>query len=147
MWEWLMKKTNEIIRAKYNGSIMSTSYDDAIQEVMIYLLDNKKTAEKIYKEKAVGLLYSICKKTLYRLQSKVVFKDHTERVRYNLIRNICMENDIEVIPQNAYKVVAVIQNKKNISETSKKVIYTIPLVERMLGLEDDSITECRLIDG
>lgn len=147
MWEWLMVKTNEIVRTKYNGTaIMSTAHDDVVQEVMLYLFENKKIADRIYKEKAVGLLYTICKKTIYKLQSKVVFKDHTEKVRYNLIRSICSEYEIEAVPQNAYKVVAVIQNSKNISSASKKIIYTIPMVERLLSLGESEIKECELID-
>jgi len=146
MWEWLMQKTTEIVNIKYRTEIiLSTSRDDVVQEVMMYLFEDKELAEKIYKEKSVALLYKIVKTVLYKLESKVFFKNHTEKSRYLLVFKVCTEKGIMPIPKNAYKVAAVLQNDKNISTVSKKKIFTIPMIENMLKLgERSSITECEL---
>ena len=147
MWEWLMSKTTEIVKLKYkDNNIRSTNQDDVVQEIMMYLFSNKQFAEKIYNEKSVGMLYRICRSMIYELKSKEVFKDHSERVRYLYILKMCSDYNIEPVAENAYKIAAVIYHSPNISAVSKKSIYTIAAIAKLLEVGSSEITECELVE-
>lgn len=148
MWEWLMQKVTEIVRMKYkDNNIRSMQRDDVIQEIMMYLFEDKTLAEKIYKEKKIGLLYCISKNVMFDLNSKDVFKSKAERSRYLYVQKICVDWDVEPVPENAYKIVAIIRHDPNISAVSKKKVYTIAAVKELLEITEQFITECELIEN
>lgn len=147
MWETLMQKVTVIVNTKYkDNNIKSTNRDDVVQEIMMYLFGNKQLAEQIYEKSEWGLLYRICCKVIYRLKSKEVFNDHSEYVRYKFVIKSCLDYDVEPVAENAYKIAAIIYNDPNISAVSKKSIYTIAAIIKLLELGNSAITECEFIE-
>lgn len=149
MWEWIMTKTTEIVRAKYkNESIKGIQRDDVVQEIMMYLFANKELAEKIYEEKSVGLLYSISKNIIFQLGSQG-FKDKLEKLRYIYVQKICEQFGIEPLPKNAYKVAAIVANAEvagfKIPDGVKKNMDGIIGIKKLLEISEFS--ECELIDN
>lgn len=150
MWEWLMTKTTEIVKSKYKDeNIKGLQRDDVVQEIMMYLFGNKALAEKIYAEKSVGLLYSISKSVIFGLGSEGVFKDKLEKLRYIYVQKICEQFGIEPVPENAYKVAAVVANADKVGfkipEGVKKNMDGISSIKKLL--EISKYSECELIDS
>lgn len=147
MWETLMQKVTVIVKARYkDNNVKSMNRDDVVQEIMMYLFGNKQLAEQIYEKSEWGLLYRICIATIYDLQSRGVFKSKQERHQYCYILHSCDKYDIVPSAENAYKIAAIIYNDPNISAVSKKSIYTIAAIAKLLELGGSAITECEFIE-
>lgn len=146
MWEWLMTKTTEIVKSKYkDNNIRSYQRDDVIQEIMMYLFNDKPLAEKIYKEKSVGLLYRISKSVMFGLKSEGRFSNKKMYSKYMCVQRMCEKYNISPIPDNAYKVAAVIVNDDEISDAMKTDLNGICTIKKLLEIDD--AVECRLIEN
>lgn len=144
MWEWFTKRAADIVKQKYkNGTIKGYDRDDVVQEVIMYLIDNKDYAQKIYEQQSYGMLYQVVKNVIYRLQGKTSFLEFREKSLAAMISRICSECGIEPISKNAYKVTAVLWQNPNFSESTKKHMCPLSNVERIMKLceENTDITE------
>ena len=147
MWEWLMTKATEIVKSKYkDNNIRSYQRDDVIQEIMVYLFNDKPLAERIYKEKSVGLLYRISKSVMFELKSKSEGRFSNKKMysKYMCIQKICEKYNISPIPDNAYKIAAAIANDNEISAAMKTDLNGICTIKKLLEIDD--VVECRLIE-
>lgn len=109
MWEWLMQQLKSAAKSvgNYNDK------DDIIAEVLLQLLEDKNLATKIYKSKNVGILYAMLKYKQFELNSKYGFENKIALSRYLRIINCCEKYGIEPVPENAYKIVALIEDFNN----------------------------------
>lgn len=147
MWEWLAQKTTECVNKRYTiETIRSTSRDDVVQEVMMYLFENKAYAKRIYDGRengSVGMLYRTVINTLYRLKASESGLDFRRNSLLTIIQQKCGEYGIEPEPENAYKIVAILWNTLEISEHSKAKVYSVTEIEKLLrtNKECSQITE------
>ena len=133
MWEWLAQKVSELVRMRYTSeTIRSTSRDDVVQEVMMYLFEHKDYAEKIYKQKSVGMVYRTVINIIYQLKAKDMNLDTSDSSRLSIIYQKCEEYNIEPIPQNAYKIAAIIHSTMPISPCNKTRAWSIFNIMRLL---------------
>ena len=149
MWEWFVQKTTEIVRMRYTTeTIRSTNRDDVVQEVIMYLIENKDYAERIYEQKSVAMLYRVVMNTIYRLKANDSFLDYRQNSLLTIIHQKCDEYNIEPAPQNAYKIVAVLWNTMNISDTTKVCVCNISKIEELLKADREcgQITEMSFND-
>ena len=144
MWEWLAQKVTEAVNKRYTiETIRSTSRDDVVQEVMMYLFENKVYAQKIYEQKSIGMLYRTVINTLYRLKASESGMDFRRNSLLTIIQQKCEEYGVEPEPENAYKIAAILWNTLEISEHSKAKVYSVTEIEKLLraNKECGQITE------
>lgn len=145
MWEWLVQKVTDTVKMRYKSeTIRSMTRDDVVQEVMMYLLEHKDYAEKIYEQKSVGMVYRTVINTIYALKAKVDMNlNASDSSRLSIIYQKCEEYGIEPVPENAYKIAAVIHSTMSISSANRTRAWSILNIERLLqeGADAKSVTE------
>lgn len=149
LWEWLAKKTAEIVKRRYkDGTIKGYDRDDVTQEVLMYLFDNKEYAQKIYEQQSFSMLYQVVRAVIFRLQDKNSFLEFRERSLLAMISKICSEYGIEPVSENAYKVTAVLWQNPNFSAVTKKGMCSLAKVEKLMKLNEENteITEVSFDD-
>lgn len=110
MWQWILSSLNNAAKPlKCNRSIK----DDLVSEVAMKLCENRELAKRIYDKKEVGLLYQMLKFELYEMNSKCGFDNKVAFSRYLRIIEVCTKHKIEPIPENAYKIVAILDDATN----------------------------------
>lgn len=159
-WEWLSKKTSDIVRRRYkDGTIKGYDREDIVQEVLMYLMDssNSDYADKIYEQESFAMLHQIVRTVIFRLSEKNSFLNFRERGMVAVIQKACEQYNIEQVSANAYKVAAVLQQNSEISAASKKTLYSLASIERIMKLCEenteyaevpfDEITEKELVQS
>ena len=108
IWEWITKKLDEIC----TNSIINNKKidaDDIKQEVCLLLLQDHKTAEKIYQEKNFSYLRKIVVRTIYETRGKIYFENKRYFCRFQKIEEICEKYNIPLEVENAYKISCVME--------------------------------------
>ena len=120
MWKWLLEKTERIINTcfRINRNLITLERDDIVQEVMLKLNLDSETAKKIYNEKNTKLLFTIVRSEIYEAESKSNFSNKMELSRFQRILAVCDRYGISPVPENAYKISALIDKGKNQYEFS-----------------------------
>lgn len=114
MWTWIMDELQKIVKAlPLHKEYASIEKDDVVQNVVRMLLDNPNLAKDIYDNKKVGVLYVIARREIYDNEAEFYFENKMELSRFQRIRNVCEEYGIEPIPENAYKIFALLEDKNN----------------------------------
>jgi len=109
MWEWLLAELQKAVKA-LPLRVEGVDKDDIVSNVALLLFENKELATDIYKHKKSALLYKLLKREIYEVKSKRFFDNKMNMSRYQRIIDVCDEYGIEPIPENAYKIVALIDN-------------------------------------
>lgn len=131
MWEWITKTLNEI--SKSGDAILIHRYadvDDIRSEVCMKLLEDTKTAEKIYKEKNVPYLRKLVNRTIYEIRSGIYFDNKEYFSRFQRIRKICEKYSISMIEENAYKISFAMQYE-NYSREEFGIKHIVKLLKEM----------------
>ena len=135
MWEWLAQKATELVRLRYKSeTVRGMTRDDVVQEVMIYLFEHKDYAEKIYEQKCVGMIYRTVINIIYQLKAKEMNLETSDSSRLSIIYQKCEEYGIEPVPQNAYKIAAIIHSTMSISACNRTRAWSIPNIMRLLQI-------------
>lgn len=109
MWEWLLAELQKAVKA-LPLRVEGVDKDDIVSNVALLLFENNELATDIYKHKKSVLLYKLLKREIYEVKSKRFFDNKMNMSRYQRIIDVCDEYGIEPIPENAYKIVALIDN-------------------------------------
>lgn len=110
MWQWILDALNKAVKPlKCNKSIK----DDLVSEAAMKLCENQELAKRIYDKKEIGLLYQMLKFELYEMNSKCGFENKVAFSRYLRIMDVCSKYKIEPIPENAYKIAALLDDRAN----------------------------------
>ena len=110
MWEWLMNELKKIVYSlRVNRTIVAVGEDDIVMEIMLYLWQDKDLAEEIYQNKKIGLLYHMAKKEIYECKSKQFFDNKMQFSWWQRVKEVCDKYNIEMRPENAYKVAAILE--------------------------------------
>jgi len=109
MWEWLLAELQKAVKA-LPLRVEGVDKDDIVSNVALLLFENNELATDIYKHKKSALLYKLLKREIYEVKSKRFFDNKMDMSRYQRIIDVCDEYGIEPIPENAYKIVALIDN-------------------------------------
>lgn len=113
MWEWILQELTKQVNKICHGYIDEiTDKEDIIAEVCEKLVAKPELAEQIYNEKKTRYLAALLVTQLYEHSSKKQFDNKIDYVRYGKIKEICEKYDIQIIPQNAYKISALLNNKE-----------------------------------
>ena len=83
--------------------------DDLVSEVALKLCEKQELAKRIYENKEVGLLYQMLRFELYQTNSKG-FDNKMAFSQYLRIVDVCTKHQIDAIPDNAYKIAAILDN-------------------------------------
>lgn len=111
MWSWILTELKKASRAlPLSKNIVAVDRDDIVSNVMLYLLSRPEVAEDIYNRKQIGSLYQLAKFEIYNQNSKMFFDNKMELSRYQRIMAVCQKYNIEPIPENAYKISALLEN-------------------------------------
>ncbi len=94
---------------KVNRTIISVGEDDIVSEVILYLLQNQDIAEDIYRNKKRGFLYHLDKKEIFNQRGKMFFKNKMEFSWWQRVRDVCEAHNIDMRPENAYKISAILE--------------------------------------
>lgn len=114
MWTWIMNELQKAVKAlPLKKQIISVEKDDIIQNVALTLLNNPDLAKDIYENKKVGVLYAIAKREIYGNEGKLYFENKMELSRFQRIMSVCKKYEIAPIPENAYKISALLENSHN----------------------------------
>lgn len=122
-WEWLLLESKKI--AHYLCKNYEEA-DDVASDVLAVFVDDKITAKKIYKEKNYSFLYSMVKRTAYKRHSKQFFSCDKNYSRYQRIIETCEEYHIPAVPQNAYKIAALISDDEYTIQRVALILETAP---------------------
>ena len=121
MWESLL---NECAKIATNNIGNSQDAEDCIQEVMIKLLNESQNKIIELDECALhGFLKKMLKISIFEKKSKEVARNKTAYWRYKQIANVCEQNRIHPIPQNAYLIAPLMEEEQ----------YTLSAVEKILN--------------
>ncbi len=137
-WNWFIRELKIIfwktkINQQYTDNV--ENIDDMIQETIMQLLQNPKLAQTIYEEKNLNLLTRIAKRQIFKSTSRLHFSTKEAYSRYQKIIKVCKKYDIDPIPENAYKISALIEDNHHL---------TISLVESLLSNVQHRISENEL---
>lgn len=118
MWEWISKQLYWACNCiGFNRNILGTECeeDDVVQDVCMYLYEHKDYAQKIYEkqDRAFPLLIRLVEARIFEYQSKLYFDNKQEFFKFRKIMSVCEENGIDPIPENAYKVSAIIDDDRD----------------------------------
>lgn len=113
MWEWIYNELFKQMKTFKGLNGRQIDKDDVIGNVSLYLCQHKEEACKIYKEKKKSILYQMLKHEIYAISGMRVFKDKMEYSRFQRIKKICQEYNIEIKKENAYKIFALLDNSEN----------------------------------
>lgn len=114
MWTWIMNELQKAVKAlPLNKQVVSVEKDDIVQNVALTLLNNPDLAKNIYENKRVGVLYAIAKREIYDNEGTFYFENKMELSRFQRIMAVCKKYDIVPIPENAYKISALLENRHN----------------------------------
>ena len=109
MWQWILNSLNNAAKhLKCNRSMK----DDLVSEVTLKLCEKQELAKRIYENKEVGLLYQMLRFELYETNSKG-FDNKMAFSRYLRIVEVCTKYKIDPIPDNAYKIAAILDDATN----------------------------------
>lgn len=111
MWAWILKELQKAVKAlPFNKALVGVEKEDIVSLVALYLCQNQKMAKDIYEKKNIGLLYRLIKHEIFEQESKMCFNGTSAFSRYQRIIALCEKYDIEPIPENAYKISALLNN-------------------------------------
>lgn len=126
MWHWIMDELQKAVNGlRFNKQYIDVERDDIVQNVAITLLNNPELAKDIYDNKKVGTLYVIVKREIYNNEAKFYFENKMELSRFQRIIAVCEKHGIKPIPENAYKISAILETGNN--------NFTISGVESLLS--------------
>ena len=110
MWEWLTKQTQRVLNTLgLNAHYIDVNAEDIVQNVLINLLADENLARDIYENKKYRLLYTIVKREVYASEASG-FSNKMELSRFQRIMSVCSKYNIDPIPENAYKISAILDN-------------------------------------
>ncbi len=110
MWAWILDELRKIVYSlKVNRTITSVDEDDIISEIVLYLCQNQNVAEDIYNNKKISFLYSLARKEIYNQQGQQFFNNKMEFSWWQRIKDVCEKYEIEMRPENAYKISAILE--------------------------------------
>lgn len=104
-WEWLLTECKKI---SLHLCERPEDADDVASDVFTCLVQDKKLAKEIYEEKKYPILYTLVKRTAYKAHSKKYYADSKDYSRFKRIIQVCDRYNIPAIPENAYKISALI---------------------------------------
>lgn len=136
--EWLLK---ECKRIALQLSKRPEDADDTASEVIAYFIANKKQALSVYEQRNYQYLYGMIKRRLYENYSKRFFADVKDYGRYKRIMGVCEQYDIAAVPDNAYKISALIQDNHN-EYTIQNVANILEAAQYNIPQNGVSISEC-----
>lgn len=110
MWNWILDELKTACRITGVSKHSGTEAEDVISEVCLQLIANPEYAKEIYEGKKTWLLLKLVKAQIYDSKSKLSFDNRTEFSRYQKISLVCEKYGIEPIPENAYKIEAVMDS-------------------------------------
>lgn len=122
-WEWLISELKLISRVLKVKTYMSQEdIEDTISDILEILVKKPKRAIYIYETQNTAYLTKMFKATISNYLILENF-DNTKHVKeWKKIRNVADRYNIELIPANAYKIEAFIEDKR----------LTIPIIEEIL---------------
>ena len=82
---------------------------------------------------------------MFGLKSEGRFSNKKMYSKYMCVQRMCEKYNILPIPDNAYKVAAVIANDDEISDAMKTDLNGICTIKKLLEIDD--AVECRLIEN
>ncbi len=106
MWEWLVHTTYNLMAKMDIRSELDV--EDIQSNVFMELLNNKELARRIYETKNERLLFKIIRTQIYKKQSKNFYNNATDYAKARKILEICNKYKVKAIPENAYKISAII---------------------------------------
>ena len=98
---------------RFNKQYISVERDDIVQNVALILLNDLEMAKDIYENKKIGTLYVIVKREIYNNEAKFYFDNKMELSRFQRILAVCEKYDIKPVPENAYKISAILETGNN----------------------------------
>lgn len=111
MWAWILKELQKAVKAlPFNKTVVGVEREDIVSLVALYLCQNQKLAKDIYEKNNIGLLYRLIKHEIYEQESKACFNGTSALSRYQRIIAVCEKYNIEPVPENAYKISALLNN-------------------------------------
>ena len=110
MWAWILSELQRITKSlQVNRTITAVDEDDIVAEVLLYLCQNQELAQDIYKNKKIMLLYQLARAEIYNQRAKQFFKNKMELSLWQKIKDVCDKYKIEMRPENAYKISALLE--------------------------------------
>lgn len=111
MWAWILKELQKAVKAlPYNKTIVGVEKEDIVSLVALYLCQNQKMAKDIFENKKISMLYRLVKREIYEQESKCISSYKMELSRYQRIIAVCEKYDIQPVPENAYKISALLND-------------------------------------
>lgn len=106
-WEWLLTECKKISQHLCDRP---EDADDVASEVFTCLVQDKALAKEIYEHKKYPVLYTLVKRQAYKFHGKKYYGYVNDYCRYKRIVQVCDKYNIPTIPENAYKISALITN-------------------------------------
>lgn len=125
MWEWMLQEVKIAARTavKYqtgNIRLRNCDIDDIVSETCCHIFTTEGMAEQIYKNKNTKMIYGIVKKVVFEKKADMFFGSNGKGKKtfsdYCIVCRVCNEYGIEPVPENAYKIQAILE-----SEYDKKI--------------------------
>lgn len=123
MWEWIQTTLYQLINSmNINKRLISEAdKDDIVQNVMLYLIQNEKTAIDVYENNKKAFLLASIKREIYRQECSVSKLSNTALLyRLQTILKCCNDYKIAPSPDNAYKI-SIILNSSDYHYNIKNV--------------------------
>lgn len=126
MWAWIIKELQKATRSlSLNSSVTGVDKEDIVSLVLMKLCQDEALAKDIYKNERRTYLYRLVKEEVYEQDSKAMFDNKMQFSRYKRVLAVCRKHDIEAVPENAYKISAILDNQY--------AGFTIPVVTSLLS--------------
>ena len=111
MWAWILKELQKAVKAlPFNKAVVGVEKEDIVSLVALYLCQNQKMAEDIYENKKISMLYKLAKREIYEQESRQVSSYKMELSRYQRVIAVCEQYGIQPVPENAYKISALLND-------------------------------------
>lgn len=114
MWSWILRELEKAVKAtQVNKAVVGMEQEDIVSLAAVRLCQNPKMAKDIYDNKRVGVLYRLVKRVIYEEESKQSCSYKMELSRYQRVLAVCDRYNIEPLPENAYKISALLNDSSN----------------------------------
>ena len=120
MWVWFYSSIIKMCNAsKVNMHFVGCHVepDDVTQNILMWLTEHYDKAIEIYESRSYGFLKELVKKELYLLTSMQRFSINNQKPLFTFqkIEDTCVKYHIEFLPENAYKIAALIDRNDDMT--------------------------------